>query len=150
LNWNERFPREQQPSLTQIGEYIGSPLWADLCTHLEQIYGVQPMPEHSRCSGAPGWNVKYRMGGHALCTLYPAEGRFTCMVSAAEADAPEVEWLLSICTHTVRELYRSTKPFNGSRWLMIDVTTAAILEDAKKLIGLRARKKRTTSAAQAR
>ncbi|WP_346940271.1 DUF3788 family protein [uncultured Clostridium sp.] len=34
-------------------------------------------------------------------------------------------------------MYESARPFNGGRWLMIDVTSEQILEDIKKLILIR-------------
>ena len=142
MNWNEQFSRDQQPQLSQIAQYIGLPLWDDLCAYVEQTYAVAPHVEHSVCSGAPGWNIKYRKSGRALCTLYPARGYFTCLVSVGTAEATEAEMILNTCTEYLRELYGRAKPFNGSRWLMVDVTDAAILEDAKRLIALRVKPKK--------
>ena len=142
MNWNEQFAQGKQPDLSQIGAFVGSPLWEALCAHLKQVYGTEPRIEYSRCSGAPGWNVKYKKGSRALCTLYPNAGFFTCLVSLGGKEAEEAELLLDGCTEYVRDLYRRTKPFNGARWLMIDVTSADILEDAERLIALRANSKR--------
>ncbi len=139
MKWNERFTQDSQPDLGQISAQIGSPLWKELRGYLEQTYSVQPRIEYSKCSGAPGWNVKYKKSGRALCTLYPHAGFFTCLVSVAGREAMKAELLLYTCTEYVRELYWGTRAFNGSRWLMIDVTSAEILEDAEKLIALRVR-----------
>ncbi|HBB28593.1 MAG TPA: hypothetical protein DC000_04975, partial [Clostridiales bacterium] len=35
------------------------------------------------------------------------------------------------------EIYKQSKPFNGGRWLMIDVKTPEILNDVKELICIR-------------
>lgn len=142
MNWNQLYPKGCPPDITAISDYIGNPLWNALCSHLETCYGVLPKVEHSICSGAPGWNVKYKKSGRALCTLYPAEGFFTCLVSVGSREAMEAELLLSGCTEAVRSLYWNTKPFNGGRWLMIPVTSPEILEDLKQLIALRVQKKR--------
>ncbi len=32
--------------------------------------------EYSKCSLKPGWNVKYKKSGKALCALYPMEDYF--------------------------------------------------------------------------
>lgn len=112
-----------------------------MCSHLETSYGVLPHIEHSICCGAPGWNVKYKKGSRALCTLYPAEGYFTAMVSVGSREAMEVEGMLCACTDYLRELYWQTRPWNGGRWLMIQVRTPEILRDVKGLIALRVKKK---------
>ena len=140
MKWNERFSKDNKPSLEEIGGTIGSPHWEALREHVEAAYHVLPQMDYSICSGAPGWNVKYRKSGRALCTLYPHEGYFTCLVSIGSKEATEAELLLAACTDHVRELYWNCKPFNGSRWLMIDVTSTEILEDVKSLIGLRVKR----------
>lgn len=142
MNWNEQYPKAEQPDLAQVSAYIGTPLWEDLCSHLELTYSVSPTMDHSLCSGATGWNLKYRKNGRALCTLYPAEGFFTCLVSIGSKEAPEAELLLSSCTEYLRTLYWNTQVFNGGRWLMIDVTSPEILGDTKSLIALRVKKKK--------
>lgn len=141
--WNDLYPKGCAPELPAISAYIESPLWEALRTRLEQRYGVLPAVEHSTCSGAPGWNVKYKKGGRALCTLYPAQGFFTCLVSVGSRETPEAELLLPTCTQYLQELYRGVKVYNGGRWLMIEVRSAEILEDVLALIALRVGKKKS-------
>ncbi|MEL7624984.1 MAG: DUF3788 domain-containing protein [Clostridiales bacterium] len=141
MEWKELYSKSCRPDLTAIAAYIESPLWNRLCEHLESAYGVSPAIEHSICSGAPGWNLKYKKGGRALCTLYPAQGFFACLVSVGSKEAMEAELLLPSCTDYLQELYRNTRVYNGGRWLMIAVTSAEILEDVKLLIDLRVKKK---------
>lgn len=140
MHWNECYTKQTPPTLAEIGEHIASPLWDKLCTHLQDRYGVAPHIEHSICSAAPGWNVKYKKSSRSLCTLYPAEGYFTAMVSIGSKEAMEAELLLSACTEYTQALYWRTNCCNGSRWLMIEVRTPEILEDVKTLIALRMRK----------
>lgn len=141
MEWKEQFPKASRPSLEQVGEYIATPLWRELCDYLEQTYGVAPSVEHSICSAAPGWNVKYKKSSRALCTLYPDDGFFTCMVSIGAKEAMEAELLLANCTEYVRQLYWKSQPFNGGRWLMIDVRSPEILADVKALIATRIKPK---------
>lgn len=141
MNWNEHFSKVTPPDLYQISSYINSPLWGDLCTYLEHTYSVSPKIEHSICSGAPGWNVKYKKNSRALCTLYPASTYFTAMVSVGSKEAAEAELLLTACTNYVQDLYWNASPFNGGRWLMIEVRSPEILDDVKTLIALRVRPK---------
>ncbi len=142
MSWNEQYPKEIKPELNDIGAFVASPLWQRLCAQLEQTYGVKPLTEHSRCSGAPGWNVKYKKGGRSLCTLYPAGGYFTCLVAIGGEAAVEAELALNTYSDYTRALYQHAMPFNGSRWLMIDVRDEHILADALSLIAIRARNKK--------
>ena len=68
MTWSEKYTQEFQPDLNAVAEYINSPLWTELLGFLEETYGVTPKIEYSKCSGAPGWNVKFKKGGRALCT----------------------------------------------------------------------------------
>ena len=86
---------------------------------------------------APGWNVKYKKSGKALCTLYPVEGSFSCMVVIGDKKQNEAELLLPSLDPYVQQLYQNTKSGMGGRWLMVDVTTPAILASLERLIALR-------------
>jgi hypothetical protein len=123
--------------LQDIERFIDSPLWNGLCDWAESTYTVSPKVEYSTCSGAPGWNVKYKKSGRSLCTLYPDRGQFTALISVGAKEAPEAELLLPTCSDYIRALFARTQTFNGARWLMIRITDAQVLEDVKKLIRLR-------------
>lgn len=142
MDWNTKYTKLEKPELSQIGQFIRNPLWEELRAHLEESYHILPLVEHSTCSGAPGWNVKYRKSSRSLCVLYPEAGAFTCLVTVGGEVAAAVDLMLETFTPQVRELYRGAKPFNGSRWLMIPVRDAATLEDVKRLLALRVQYKR--------
>ena len=116
MNWFERYPKSQQPTLEEIANFIASPLWGELCAWAEKTYQIEPKVEHSTCSGAPGWNVKYRKGGRALCTLYPDDGQFIAMVSVGVKEAPEAELLLPTCSDYAAKALIDHGPWRGS-WL---------------------------------
>lgn len=81
------WPQNRKPSPDDIAEFVDNPLWKALCSWLESGYRTVPRIEYSRCGMAPGWNVKYKKGGRALCTLYPAAGSFTCLVCIGQREA---------------------------------------------------------------
>lgn len=138
MEWHLLYPAEREPSLEDIKAYIANPLWDSFAAFIDQAYGAQPRVEHSRCGGAPGWNVKYKARGRALCTVYPRDGFFTCMVSVGTKEKDEAEALLPACDSYVRELYERSAEGGFGRWLMIDVTSEGILRDAEALMMLRA------------
>lgn len=137
MNWQEAYPKEKQPTTQEIADFIASPLWNGLCAWAEGAYSIAPKVEYSICSAAPGWNVKYKKGGRALCTLYPEAGAFTALVTIGAKEATEAELMLPTCTEEIRALYAQTREFNGARWLMIRVESREVLEDVKKLMRLR-------------
>lgn len=140
MEWSLRYNSDNKPDRQQISDFINNPLWENLCSYLESTYNISPNIEYSRCSAQPGWNVKYKKSGRPLCTLYPEEGFFISMVSVGSREAVEAELMLHSCTSYTRTLYEKTSVFNGSRWLMIEVSSEEILEDVKALIGLRVAK----------
>lgn len=143
MEWHNQFPKSQQPGWQEICQYVNSPYWQALCQYIEETYAVAPLVEHSICSGAPGWNVKYKKSGRALCTLYPDQGFFTCMISIAPKDEAAAHLLMGECTPQVQQVYQQSKPAAMGRWMMIPVTAPEILADIKLLLGLRASPKGT-------
>lgn len=137
MSWNAIFPQSNKPNYNDISNYVNCKLWDDLCEYIEETYKVVPKIEYSRCSMETGWNVKYKKSGRSLCTLYPKENFFTCLISIGSKETMETELLQSTFDVYIQELYKKTKPFNGSRWLMIDVTSLNILQNVKDLISIR-------------
>jgi len=132
----------QKPSMATISTYVNSPLFESLCKHIETEYQSKPVLEYSRCSMQYGWNVKYKKVGRTLCTLYPMEGYFIALIVIGEREKPEIESMLPFFTEYLQQLYHETKTSMGQKWLMINVTDDAVLEDVKQCIAIRRGKKK--------
>lgn len=126
-----------KPPLEIISAYVNNPLWQQLREHLETECQSKPILEYSRCSMQKGWNVKYKKAGRTLCTLYPMEGFYIALVVIGEKERAEIELALPFFTEYLRKLYHETKTGMGQKWLMINVTDHAVLEDVKQCISLR-------------
>ena len=138
MEWQELYPKDRQPTMAQIAEHVASPLWSDFLAHMGAEYGVTaPSCEHSTCGGAPGWNLKFKKSGRSLCTVYPRNGYFICLVCIGARQATEAELLLPGMTKQIRELYQGATPLVDTRWLMINVKDEQTLADVEKLIELR-------------
>lgn len=72
--------KEHQPSMEEIEEFIGNPLFHALCVHMEEAYKALVKVEFSRDSILLGWNVRFYKAGRTLCRLYPRTGYFTVLV----------------------------------------------------------------------
>lgn len=142
MEWSALYTIDNCPTIPEIATYIDNPLWAELCTFIEKNYAVLPSIEYSGCAMAPGFNVKYKKAGKSLCTLYPKKGYFTCLVVIGNKDTMETEFILPAFDPYLIELYNSLKPSKMGRWMMIDVTSTLILDNAKELIQIRRKLKK--------
>ncbi len=137
MTWSQLYPQSQAPTFGQMQDYIHSPLYQQLAAFLEQTYQIKPKLEYSKCSMIPGWNIKYKKMGKAVCTLYPAPGYVTCMLVLSEKLQMQIEAFLPHASEVVRQTYLQAKPLMGSRWLVLDVHDQAVLNDIKSLIQLK-------------
>lgn len=142
MKWSELYSSARKPEMKDIEKFVKSPGWAELCKYLETTYKVSPSIQYSQCSMQRGWNVKYRKSSRAVCTLYPEDGFFICMVSIGPKEAQEAEMILQNCTAYTQEVYSKAGALQGSRWLMLNITDEDILEDAKELIRVRMKPRR--------
>lgn len=127
-----------RPSIREIGDYIGLPLFEEFYQYMDKEYQAICKIEYSKDVWARGWNVKFRKAGKSLCVVYPKENYFTILVVVGEKEKAHVEKMFPILTEKIREVYHSTKEGNGQRWLMINVDSADdVFEDVLKLIRIR-------------
>lgn len=139
MEWNMLYSNAAPPTWEQVAEYIGNPLWTDFNERIQSAFRVKPCMEYSRCSMQAGWNVKYRKGGKALCTLYPMEGYFIALVVVGPREMAEAELLVPLCSDYVQTVFQNTRTMNGQKWLMLDVRNQETMEDVFRLIHLRKR-----------
>ncbi len=114
--------------------------WLSLTSHIEQTFGAKPQIAYSSCSAKPGWNVKYKKSGKALCTLYPEPESFTALVVTGAADMEKFLLTRALFSDRLNTLYDKTQLFNNTKWLMIGVTDDTLLDDVKKLLDIKTSK----------
>lgn len=144
MKWNDAYDVNHAPTIEDIKEFLGEgkPLWNKLTEYIEQTYKVTPQIAYSSCSAQPGWNVKYRKSGKAICTLYPMDENFIALVvvGAKEEDEVKVSAEADVFTEYVKQLYDNTVFSAMGKWLMIEVRDELIINDIKNLIKIRMRK----------
>lgn len=137
MEWVNLYDSDNQPTETEIENYISNPLWQHLNTFLQDNYEVSPRYSYSNCSGQSGWNVKYQKAGRSLCTLYPMPGFFIALVVIGAKEAFEAELMAPTLSAHIQGLMKTTDSVAGARWLMIHVTNEQVLDDVKCLIQIR-------------
>lgn len=126
------------PSLEEIGEFTGNPLFLKFCSEVMEKYNCKEKIEFSSCSMEPGWNIKFKKSGKTLCTIYPKEQYFTVMAVIGRKEKESFEEILPECDVRLNEIYQHTKEGNGQRWLMIDLEDMDDLyRDVLRLIDIR-------------
>ena len=130
--------KKYYPSLEEISEYIGCPMFLRFCSELKETYKCSEQIEFSSCSMERGWNIKFKKSGKSLCTISPRDSYFTVMVVVGRKEKAFVEAILEECTPQLREIYHQTKEGNGQRWLMLDLEDCeAMYQDILRLIAIR-------------
>lgn len=137
MDWRSTYPQDKQPTLEQMQTFIATPLWLNCRDRIEKSYGCKPAVSFSGCSAQPGWNIKYKKSGKSLCTLYPMKGFFIALVVVGPKEAHQAELLLPTLSAYTRELFATAGGMSGQTWLMMNITTKEILEDAFSLMALR-------------
>lgn len=135
--------RSHEPSTEEMADFIegsGNLMWRELTSFIESGFKVKKQIDYSICSGKPGWNLKYKKSGKALCTLYPEKESFIALIVLGQADRDLFDLMKGEYSSYLGDLYDKTKVFNGTKWLMINMTDQYILNDVKNLILLKTRK----------
>jgi hypothetical protein len=141
MKWNKLFDIDRIPSIEDIRAYIGEAkqYWDQLVLYIEETYNTKLQLDYSKDSLQPGWNVKYKKSGKALCTLYPMEGYFIALVVVGPKDEDEVKHDMEtgLFSTYVKELYEETAYSPLGRWLMIEVKDKAVINDIHHLLSIR-------------
>ena len=128
------------PEYDEIVEYINFParnFWENINGFIQQRYKSSPRITYSVCSGKPGWNMKYQKSGRSICTLYPVRDGFVVLIVVTLDLLTVIEAISGELTEETLQTIRSAKPFNGTKWLMLQVKNDLQLEDVKQLISLK-------------
>ena len=132
--------KTRQPSAAEIGEYINTPLFDELCRYMEDEYQALRKIEYSGDQVLLGWNMKFKKAGKTLCTVYPARGRFSMLLVVGPKEKPWVEERLPTFSDGFQRIYRETKEGMGQRWLLLPLETpSALYDDALRVICIRRR-----------
>jgi len=134
---------EHEPTMNEINLYFEERTrkkWLEMIGFIEHNYKTKQQINYSACSGKPGWNVKYKKSGKALCTLYPEKDLFTVLIVLGRNDIEAFEEAREEFSPYINDLYDRSALFNGTKWLMVEVTDDSIFEDVKELIMLKTKK----------
>jgi hypothetical protein len=132
--------KSYEPTLKEINDFVSGDAkkrWLDIQKFIDDNYQAKMQICYSRCSGMPGWNVKYKKSSKAICTLYPRDDYYAILIVL---NGDDIEWFKGIrngFTDHVLNRYDNSGMMNGTKWVMIDITDNNILNDVKSIIKLK-------------
>lgn len=132
----------------EILTYMNEPAlsrWTSLNSFIQDNYKVKPKITFSKCSMQRGWNVKYQKSGKSLCTLYPEKDTFTALIVIKMELAEIITAMYDRFDKTILNIIQSSRPFNGTKWLMISVENEVILNNVQLLLTLKCDTSRVNS-----
>lgn len=136
----DRLNRAVTPTKDELVDYVGAEsqtLLKDICAYIENGYNAKAQIDYSGCSGEPGWNFKYKVSGKSICTVYPGRDNFIVLITLNAAVSELFEALSENFSPYTQKLFKSAGGIKGTKWLMVEVGSAQIAEDVKKLLELK-------------
>ena len=120
MEWNRLYGKDRKPTLEEAGTFAGGLLSEDFMGFMAENCPAAPKLEYSGCTMQPGWNIKFKKNGKNVCTLYPLDGYFICMILIGGDAMAEMEARLGDFTPYIQGKFRDTRIFQGSRWLYLE------------------------------
>jgi hypothetical protein len=124
-----------KPTSREIASAIGTkrPLWEELIRFLTENYHVKGNLVFGGMSY--GWALRYRKGGRALTTIYPAREGFVAQIVIGPTQAEEA-FNLDL-GENARSVLKGAHPYHDGRWLFIRVGSKRDLADVLQLLALK-------------
>ena len=130
--------KSYQPTVSEMSEFVGNPLFDELCGYMESEYQACEKVEYSGEKAFLGWNLKFRKAGRTLCTVYPRKGYFPMLLIVGRKEKDRVEALLPSMSEEFTQLYENTRECMNQRWLMLDFSEKnALFSDALSIVKIR-------------
>lgn len=129
--------REHQPTAREISAAIGSrrSLWENLIQFIADNYRIKG--DLTFLGKNYGWALRFRKGGKALTTLYPAKETFIAQIVIGPNQAEKAFGL--DLGKKVRRTLEDAHPYHDGRWLFIKVRSKRDLNDVQQLLMLKSR-----------
>ena len=140
MTWNELFPKDRQPMMEDIAEYVGpfESVWRDLLAYFETDYNCKPKMAHSVCGMAPGWNLKFQKSNVAFGTWYPKPDAFDVMFVWSHTLDADMRLLVPTMTPYMAEQVTNAADFyKTGRYMMFCMDNAETVADYKRMCAVK-------------
>jgi hypothetical protein len=128
--------KQHLPSLEEIQAGLDSQwdTWQELSQFVSDTYKI--LGEFKFYGKSYGWAVRYRKGGKALLSLYPAQASFTVQIILSEAEIAQAQ--SGDLAQGALDAIAAANPYPEGRWLFIPVKSARDLQDVRNMLAIKA------------
>jgi hypothetical protein len=133
----------RQPSDAAVAEFIGkrnAARWADLAEFIAAAYPATFNIEWLFGGRKHGWYLRYKKS-KSFCTFIPERERFLVLLIFGAAERNKVGPMLPELASHVQEDYLQATTYQDGKWVLINVDSAKVLSDVKKLLAVKRRPK---------
>lgn len=143
MQWFEMYDGSCEPSSEDVLGFVDTALWDELVQYAVDAFKARPVLEYSKCKMDDGlflgWNLKLKKSGKNLCTLYPKQGYYLALITVAAKDTDEADIMAQDFCPSTKELYDKVETHaHYGKMLCLEVRSAEVLGDLKRLVALRA------------
>lgn len=133
----------RQPTDAEVAAFIGrqnAARWADLTRFVSANYPGVFDVEWLFGGKKHGWYLRFKRS-KSFCSLVPERGRFRVLLVFGGAEREKVDVLLPDLVSHVREDYRRSPTYHDGTWVLVNVDSAKVLSEIKRLLVLKRRPK---------
>ncbi len=107
-------------------------IFYDFVDAITSLYEIEPTWNN----GGKKWTYEYkfRKGGKTLCAFYFKENTLGFMLIFGKDERAEVEGIRHQLSSAVMDVYDNAQTYHDGKWVMLNLTDHAFLEDIKKLL----------------
>jgi len=123
---------EEMEKLLGIEKYNA---WVAVCSLVDSLYEMETIWN----KGGKAWTYeyKYRRGGKTLCALYARDNCFGVIIIFGKAEREKFEQEQLTYSTTIQDVYNKSATYHDGKWMMIEPTDLALLDDIKKLLRIK-------------
>lgn len=126
----ERIPTQEE--LISIMGMTAFQAWQEINGFIQENYVMDMLWDKGGKEGH--FELKYRRGGKTLCTLYPRDNALRVLIIYGRQEREKFETARTDYTAFINDFYDNTHQYHDGKWMFIDLTNSALVEDIKKLL----------------
>lgn len=133
--------RTAQPTPESLARFLGKPAfqrWTHVLTRIAAAYPGVFAPDWIYGGTKHGWGLRFKKS-KSFCTLIPERGRFSIQIVFGADERTQMEAArLQLCPAT-RKAYDAAKVFHDGKWLLLPVTSVAVIDEVFAMLAVKRR-----------
>jgi hypothetical protein len=139
---------DDPPSDSEIVRWIGKEAfkyWKQVTRLIGRNYPGVFVPEWLFGGKKHGWSLRYKKS-KSFCTLIPEKERFALLIVFGAEERANVDAIRESLSKQIRREYDNATTYHDGKWVLLTVNSATVVEDVRKLLAIKRKLKKSTSA----